>query len=238
MAYIWYSQPVHAMTPLSTAGRAALLTLTLALPLAACGGDDAAPTSRDAIEDTGEPGLIGRARGMAAAAEQMQQAAERPPAEPVNFRVLRDLLPATLPGMERTSAEGATQGAMGFSISEAEATYTGTATDDASPRIDIKITDGGALPSMAMMGAAWTMAEVDRETADGYEKTVTMGGNRGFRKYDTASRDGEFSLSVADRFLVVVTGTDVDDAAIEAALRTVDMGALNGMRDQGRPAAE
>lgn len=215
--------------------RLAFAALLLALPLAACGGSDDT-TSDTEIEDTGEPGLVGRARGMAAAAEQMQAAAEREPAAPVNFRVLRDLLPEALPGMERTDIEGATQGAMGFSVSEAEATYT--APEGADGRITIKVSDLGALPSMAMMGMAWTMAEVDRETNSGYEKTVTMGGSRGFRKYNTERQTGEFSLSVADRFLVAVEGRDVEDAQLEAALRTVDLSALEAMRDEGRPAAE
>ncbi len=216
--------------------RRALLVCALLLPLTACGGGGDSVADAP-IEDTGEPGLIGRARGMADAVQQMQEAAERPPADPVNFRVLRDLLPETLAGMERTNAEGATQGTMGYSVSEAEATYTGTATDDTSPEISVKIMDYGALPSMAMMGMAWTMAEVDRETADGYEKTVRMGENKGYRKYHSADRDGEFSLSVAERFLVTVTGRDVEDADLEAALRAVDLGALAGMRDEGRQAA-
>lgn len=212
----------------------AFLIVLLALPLAACGGSSDDTSSDTEIEDTGEPSLFGRARGMAEAAEQMQAAAERPPADPVNFRVLRDLLPESLDGMERTDIEGASQGAMGFSISEAEATYK--APDEANRRIEIKISDFGALPSMAMMGMAWTMAEVDRESSTGYEKTVTMGGSRGFRKYNTERRSGEFSLAVADRFLVAVEGRNVDDAELERALRAVDLSALSDLRDEGRQA--
>lgn len=216
--------------------RTSLLLIALALPLAACGGD---ATATDAsIEDTGEPGLLGRAREMQAAAERMQQAAEQAPADPVNFRVLRDQLPEALDGMERSNAEGATQSAMGFAISEAEADYTGTEGEAGTPQITIKVSDFGALPSMAMMGMAWTMADVDRETSTGYEKTITMAGHRGFRKYDTERRTGEFSLSVAERFLVAVSGRNVDDAQMEAALRAVDVAALAAMRDDGRQAAE
>lgn len=218
--------------------RALLLASAALLTLSACGGDDTSDASDAAIEDTGEPGMIGRARGMAEAARQMQEAAERPPADPVNFRVLRDLLPESVGGMARTNAEGSTNAAMGFSISEAEATYTGAEAEGGTPEITIKITDLGAVPSMAMMGMAWTLAEIDRETSDGYEKTITMGSNKGYRKYNTADRSGEFNLSVAERFLVAVTGRHVEDADLEAALRAVDLGALTGMRDEGRQAAE
>ncbi len=214
-----------------------LLLAALALPLAACGGADDASVADAEVEDTGQAGVLGQLGQLQEAAEQMQASAERPPADPVNFRVLRDQLPATLDGLERTNAEGATQSAMGFAISEATATYTGAASDAGTPEITLKIADYGALPSLALMGMAWTMADVDRETSTGYEKTVQLAGHRGYRTYDTESRRGEFSLSVAERFLVQVTGQNVDDAEVERALRAVNVDALAGMRDEGRQAA-
>lgn len=208
-----------------------ILTALLVFPLAACGGD-AADAVDGEVEETGEPGVFGRVGELQDAAERMQEAAERAPAEPVNFRQLRDALPEDLDGMERTNVEGATQGAMGFSVSQAEATFEGD-----GGHIEISISDLGALPSMGLMGFGWTMADIDRETSTGYERTVTLGDNRGYREYDTATRDGEFSLAVAERFIVSVTGNDVDDAALEAALRAVDLRALAALRDEGRPDA-
>lgn len=205
----------------------ALCAALLGAPLAGCGGDDISDAE---IEETGEPGLFGRAQEMAGAVERMQEAAERAPTEPVNFRDLRELLPETLDGMERTEAEGATQGMGGFTVSQAEATYE--AEDGAE--IDVSILDYGAVPALGMM-APWAMMDVDRETSTGYERTIRMGENKGFRKYDTASERGEFNLVVADRFVVQVEGSGVSDDRIEAALRAVDLGALEDMRDVGRP---
>ena len=202
----------------------------VAAPLAGCGGSD--DDYGGDVEDTGEPGLFGRAQEMAAAVEQMEEQANQAPAEPVDFRRLRDLLPESLAGLERTNAEGAKQGTMGFSVSEASADY---GAGDSTVRV--KITDMGAVPAMGMMGAAWTMTDVDRETDTGYEKTVRLGESKGYRTYDTDSRRGEFSLVVADRFLVNVTGRGVDDGDLEAALRAVDLGALAAMRDDGRQEA-
>ena len=214
-----------------------LILAALALPLAACGGAGDAAVADAEVEDTGQPGVLGQLGQMQDAAEQMQAAAERPPADPVNFRVLRDQLPEAIDGMERTNAEGATQSAMGFTISEATATYSGPASDAGTPELTLKIADYGAMPSVALMGMAWTMTDVDRETSTGYEKTVQMAGHRGYRTYDTESRRGEFSLSVAERFLVQVTGQNVDDAQVERALRAVNVDALAAMRDEGRQAA-
>ena len=205
----------------------------VAAPLAGCGGSD--DDYGGEVEDTGEPGLFGRAQEMAAAVEQMEEKANQAPAEPVDFRRLRDLLPESLSsGLERTNIEGAKQGSMGFSVSEASADY---AEPDGDASVEVKVTDMGAVPAMGMMGAAWTMTDVDRETATGYEKTVRLGESKGYRKYDADSRRGEFSLVVADRFLVNVTGSGVDDDQLEAALRAVDLSALAAMRDDGRQEA-
>ena len=208
-----------------------VLAALLTLPLAACGGD--ADVMDGEIEDTGEPGVFGRMGELKNAVEQIEEAAARPPAEPVNFRQLRDLLPASLAGMAQTEVEGATEGAMGFSVSQVEARYAA----DGAGSFSVQIMDYGAVPSAGMMGLGWTMADVDRETSDGYEKTITLGGHRGYRTYDTAARDGELSLFVADRFLVTVSGSDVGDDQIEAALRAVDLAALAAMRDEGRAEA-
>ena len=135
--------------------------------------------------------------------------------------------------MEQGEVEGATDGAMGFSISRVTATYPGADGE----QIEIGIMDYGALPSMGMMGLGWTLADVDRESGSSYERTVTFGGERGYRTYDSEAREGEFSLSVADRFHVQVSGEGVDDEALEEALRAVDLSALADLRDEGRPEA-
>ena len=210
----------------------AVSALLLAAPLAGCGGSDDGLDGE--FEETGEPGLFGRVGEMQDAVEQMQEAAERPPADPVDFRRLRDLLPESVAGLERTEMEGASQGAMGFSVSEASAVDQ---TEGEDGRVEIKLTDLGALPSAGMFGLGWTMADVDRETSTGYEKTIRLGENKGYREYDTERQGGEFSLLVADRFLVAVTGRNVEDASLEDALRAVDLSALAGMRDEGRAEA-
>ena len=207
------------------------LAALLVFPLSACGGSDAESFDGE-VEETGSPGVLGQLSGMKDAVDEMQAAADRPLAEPVNFRELRELLPAEIRGAERADVEGSTDGAMGFSVSQVAAAYASDGSE-----YDVKIMDYGALPSMGMMGLGWTMAQVDRESGSTYERTVTFGGQKGLRTYDSEARSGEFNLVVADRFLVEVTGTGVDDADLEAALRAVDLAALAAMKDAGRPEA-
>ncbi len=179
-------------------------------PLTACGGSEGGGDVPDGTTE-GVSGVDGA------------------PAEPVNARALRDLLPASLDGMERTAIEGATQSAMGTSISEATATYEGE-----EGTIDLTITDLGAMPSFEMMGIAWATQDMDRETSTGYERTVPFAGHRGYRAYDTEAQEGEFTLIVDDRFLIEVEGDGVRDDQLEAALQSLDLQALTALRDEGR----
>jgi hypothetical protein len=97
--------------------------------------------------------------------------------EPVNFRVLKGGIPLTFLGMERTKAEGETTGAMGFKISTAKATY-----QDGDKRVDIEIIDVGGIGMAAMGMAAWAMAEIDKESDNGFERTTTFEGHKAFEK--------------------------------------------------------
>ena len=212
-----------------------LLLLALALPLAACGGD----SGSDDVEETGAPSTrLGQAmQGMDAIKEMAQQAEEAQntaPAEPLNHRVLLEMLPEEAAGMPRTETEGQTQNMGAFALSTREATYQ---TEDEPGQIEIKIADYGAFPAVGMFGLGWAVVDMDKETSTGYERTITYQGHRGYRKYDTESRRGELSALVGKRYLVQVSGRDVDDEQLEAALKAVDTRRLDQMKDEGRPQA-
>jgi len=212
--------------------------LSLALPLSACGGGgDGEP-----VADEGPLGQLQRmgeaAQELGEAAEEMQQAQEdgRPPAQPVDFRRLRDLLPEEASGLPRQNAEGQSSGMGGMNVSEATGTYAAAeaGADGMTPTITLKVTDLGGLGSAAMFGAAWTLATVDRESDRDYERTTRLDGHPAYEKYDRQDRGGDFQVWVADRFLVSAQGTAVSDDQMREALRGVDFDALDGMRDEGR----
>ena len=131
--------------------------------------------------------------------------------------------------MTRTSAEGEKSGAMGFVFSDAEGRYEA----EDGGRISIKITDLGAGGVAAMAAFGWMIAEVDRETENGYEKTTTIKGNKGYEKYNRQGRDGEMNLLVAGRFMLEVNGSNTAMEAIKDALDKVDLGKLEQMRNVG-----
>src|SRR5262249_13133729 len=165
--------------------------------------------------------------GAANLAQAMQmlagQGAGGPKVEPVNFRELKALLPESLPGYKRTSANGEKAGAMGASISQANADYSG----DGGAHIGVKVTDSGSMSGVLALGlAGWASAEIDRETETGYEKSTVIGGNKAFEKYDNRSKHGEVNVLVGNRFIVEVKGRDVKVEDLKAAVAKLDLGKL------------
>ena len=60
-----------------------------------------------------------------------------------------------------------------------------------------------------------------------------FGGHKVHEKYDRNSRHGEVSILVARRFAVDVSGDNVSIEDLERALSTVDLSALEAMKDAG-----
>jgi hypothetical protein len=142
--------------------------------------------------------------------------------EAVPPATLKALLPAELPGMERSSATAERTQAMGIDTSNAEGQYN--ATDRSGARVRIKLTDTGNMSgSMRLSMNAWTMGAYSRETDTGYEKTTTVNGCKGMEKYDTQNKEGSLQLLVADRFIVDVEGYDVTMDAIKQVVNKIDL---------------
>ena len=151
--------------------------------------------------------------------------------EVVDFRELKSLLPESLGDMKRTNAEGEKNSAMGFTISQARGDYS---TEDGSQYIDIEITDfGGATGWAGLASWGWTIAEVDRETETGYEKTTTFKGHKAFEKYDNQYQNGNIEVLVGGRYMVSVDGNSVSMDVIKNALGSIDLGKLEAMKDVG-----
>lgn len=148
--------------------------------------------------------------------------------ETVNFRELKALLPEELDGLRRTSASGEKTNALGLNVSKAEGEYK---TEDNSSRIKITIVDMGGMSGWAGMAAfGWTMTEIDKETEDGYERTIEYRGYKGLEKYNTKRNDGKKEIMVAKRFMVTVEGDNVPMEAIDDAMDEIDLDELEEMK--------
>ncbi len=138
----------------------------------------------------------------------------------VSASALKTVLPEKLAGMNRTDASAERNQAMGIDVTTANAQYDGQ--NDTS--LNLTITDAGNMAGPMRMGlAAWAMAEYNRETDTGYEKTGTFNGYKGMEEYDTQSKQGTVRVFVADRFVVELDGYGLPMDTLKQALGQLDL---------------
>jgi hypothetical protein len=150
---------------------------------------------------------------------------------PVDFKSLTAMLPASLPGMKRTDAQGEKQGAVGVTTTSAKADYQRN--DDADVRIEISDISGVS----GLMDAAGSLVQnTTSESAAGFERDQVIGGRNVHEKYDAKAKKGDLNVILAKRFEVDVTGEGVDMSTLEQSLGEVDLARLESMKDQGAQA--
>jgi hypothetical protein len=145
--------------------------------------------------------------------------------DPVDFKTLKNILPASLPGLQRTNATGETNQGLGMKSSNATGTYKGGSGEN----VEIKIADISAVSGLMDMAESLPQTTESDGTA-GFEKEVTLGGRSVHEKFDNASHHGELQTIVAKRFEVDVTGDNVDMAKLENYLASVDLNKLESMK--------
>ncbi len=183
-------------------------------------GTDAPPTASDVQNAVaGSGGLLNAVGGALGGPRR---------ASPVDFRTLSDLLPASLEGMKRTSAEGSAQGAIGVKTTSAVASYAGA--DGATVHLEITDLTGVS----GLMELANNLVQSKESQSDsGYERDVTLNGRNAHEMYDARARKGEISMQVAKRFTVELTGQGLDMGVLEQAYNEIDLARLEGLKDQG-----
>jgi len=140
--------------------------------------------------------------------------------KPVETGTLKGLLPTELADMKRTNASVERNQMMGIDMAVAEGLYEA---EDGNSSIRIMIMDAGNLSGPMKMGmAGWTMRQYSRETDTGYEKTVTYKGYKGMEEYDNNTKDSEFRVFVADRFIVEVNGSRTGMDVVKNAMDKID----------------
>lgn len=192
----------------------------------AAGGAPASPAtaSGDATQNAQSP--LAAAGGLASA---LGGALAGPhPVDTVDFKSLTSMLPASLPGMKRTSAGGENQGALGVKTSTAKADYQGA--DGSTQHIEIADMSGVS----GLMDLAGSLIQNTTSQSDsGYEKDVVIGGRTVHEKYDARNRSGDLSVMLAKRYSVEITGNNVDMHALEQSLGQIDLARLESMKDVG-----
>jgi hypothetical protein len=126
---------------------------------------------------------------------------------------MKAFLPETLAGLPRTSLSAERNAAMGFEVSEATADYS----DGAGRSLRLEINDTGGAKGLVAL-AKWANVEQEREWEGGYERDYRDGGRMVHERWESAAGRGEYSVIVADRFAVEVSGTAASMDELKAAL--------------------
>ena len=142
--------------------------------------------------------------------------------------LLKPFVPETLGGLKRTDFSAQRNGAMGVQVSEARATYS-----DAKGRsLQLEISDMGGMKGL--MGLANQVGvESDRQTEHGYEKIYKQGGRLAHERWDTQSKNGEFGITVGERFSVKVSGGAGSIDEIKALVMHLDLAGLEALKNKG-----
>jgi hypothetical protein len=147
--------------------------------------------------------------------------------EAVGTDKLKPLAPESLAGLPRTSFAAEKSAAMGLQVSNVRAEY-----GEGERRINLEISDAGG--ASGIMGlASWAMVQTEREDASGYEKTYQADGNMVHEEWDAGSRRGQYSVIVAERFVVKLEADNVEMDELKAAIDELDLDALVAMKDEG-----
>jgi hypothetical protein len=197
------------------------LTMTVA-----CGKSEEEIAAEKAAEETKEAaealqkaaesaGAAGAAQGLQDFAKAMEGVAgamsgttpDGKPVEPVRFQDLQTALPE-ISGWQRGEPTGERMTSP-VPFSQSEANYT---MGDAN--VSVKVVDSAFSQMLIAPWAMFLTAGYERESNEGYEKSVTIGGHPGFERYNKADKDGELNIVVAKRFLVTIEGDNIDDTKV------------------------
>ena len=181
------------------------------------GGDAATQGAQDMAK-----GFEAMAKGLAAAAGGGADGVK--PVDPVSFRELQTVMPE-ISGWERKNPTGERMTAP-FNFSQASATYT-----NGDARVEEKIMDSGFNQMLFAPFSMFMVAGYEKETQDGFERSVNIGGNPGFEKWDKGTKNGELTVVVNKRFLVQVEGHDIaDEKVLHNILDKTDLAKLSSLK--------
>jgi hypothetical protein len=143
--------------------------------------------------------------------------------EPIGIEQLKPFIPDTFAGLPKKSSRAEKTGALGLMVSKAEASYA----DDANAKVTLEISDMGGASGLLGL-ASWVNVEDEKEDEYGFEKTHKVDGRMVHEK-STQSGNNEFSIVIAERFMVKTTGQGVDINTLKNAVMALDLDKLDAI---------
>jgi len=139
---------------------------------------------------------------------------KEPVRETIDYHKLKEIMPAELNGLKRQGdAKGERSKFGDFAISQVNATYQ-KGEDEKAPKIDVQIIDYSNPEVAKGMSAAWATVEIDKESDDGFQKTVKIKGNPGYISWEKDGNRGQVNLLIAERYVVTMSTENVASADV------------------------
>jgi hypothetical protein len=144
---------------------------------------------------------------------------------------LKAFVPGTLNNLPRTEVTAERNAAMGIQVASARGSYS----DAQGHELRLQITDaGGASGFMALAG--WANVESETERSDGYERTRKENGrmvHEQWQRHSDGGGNGKYSTTLADRFMVEVSGDARSIDELKSALASVNLAGLEALKNEG-----
>jgi len=156
--------------------------------------------------------------------------AAKKPVEPIEFRKLRDAMPAEFLGMAQSAKSGQKTKMGEVSMSTAEVRYSTVKDDDSKPYGVITTVDYGQ-PEMAqaMTGGMFGEQEIDQESDDGFTKTTTVQGVKGLLSYRKSDKVISFLAAVGGRIVFNAEFTHFEEADVQKVVDALPLEALKAL---------
>lgn len=141
------------------------------------------------------------------------------PVTPIAHDALKSLLPKTVDGLKRTTAEGTSASFSGIASSSATATYGGSS----GQTITLTVADLGNMSGIAAAANVGATLHIESNSDSGYEKNVDVDGRRVHETWTNDGKRSDLTQIVENRYAVSVDGSGVAMDTAVNALRRVDM---------------
>ena len=143
-------------------------------------------------------------------AEDEKPAASQPAkVAPVDYKKLKEVMPAELAGIKRSSNEGQKTAIGDFAMTQATAEYQKAEPGENDPRITIELTDYSNATGMAEGMTAWSKLEIDKDSDGGFERTTKVKGQPAVETYQNDGKSGDLQVWVNGHFLLNVKTTNL-----------------------------
>jgi hypothetical protein len=144
--------------------------------------------------------------------------------EALDIDQLKTFLPDTFAKLPKKSNAAEKSGAMGIAVSKASAVYV----DDSGKKVTLEISDMGGVSGLLGL-ASWVNVQGEQEDEFGSEKTYQSNG-RMLHEKSTKNGDNEFSLVIAQRFMLSAKAHGVETAALKEGIMGMNLDQLEALQ--------